>query len=526
MKKSQKYHTPCHISLWEEYSGTTKHRATPRNRFSIPLFTQLSLMKPTLLALASIFCFHAGTDAAGSSPPNILFISIDDLNNWVGYLGGHPQVKTPHMDRLAKRGVAFTDAHCTTPICKPSRTAILTGLSETKTGVFQNGNDFDRSSYTLLPQHFAKHGYQTFGTGKLHHSKSNHKFFQSAFNPEQRWSPFDKKEVRYSSKEQASKSTSTPQHVLQNGPGNRDYTLPFNGMPSERSPKDADAESFDWASFDLPDNAFGDGQITQWAIEQLKGHSPEKPFFMGVGYYRPHIPLYAPKEYFDLYPLDSLQLPEVKQGDLDDVPPLGQERARSAVTAGTHALVQAHSQWKQAVQAYLACVSFIDAQVGQLLDYLQESPHADNTIIVLFSDHGWHLGEKQAWGKFSGWIHSTHVPLIIAPVGATEMPNCKETVSLLDLFPTLVEMAGIPSPELDGMSLVPLLENPTQSSERVVQTWIGKGTYSLINKEWHLIHYEDGEEELYNRKLDPLEFNNLAKKEGHAEVIQHLKDQP
>ena len=183
-------------------------------------------------------------------------------------------------------------------------------------------------------------------------------------------------------------------------------------MSSERSPDDKKGESFDWSAFDLPDDAFGDSKIVDWATQHIETHGSQTPFFMAVGFYRPHIPLYAPAKYFDLYPLESIQLPMTTPNDLADVPITGRQRALSAVTAGTHAHVMQNGQWAKAVQAYLASISFVDHQVGRLIDCLKRTAHADNTLIVLFSDHGWHLGEKQAWGKQTGWIHSTQVPLI------------------------------------------------------------------------------------------------------------------
>ena len=231
--------------------------------------------------------------------------------------------------------------------------------------------------------------------------------------PEQRWSPFNSNDVEYSKRELKSKGSQDPQHVIANGPSGKRYVLPFNHMSSERYPNDRKGESFDWAAFDLPDETFGDSKITDWSIGKIKSQVADKPFFMAVGFYRPHIPLYAPKKYFDLYPLETIRLPDTIDDDLADVPTAGKERAMNAVTAGTHAHVIKHKQWKHAVQAYLASISFIDHQVGRLLDCLDKSEHADSTIVVLFSDHGWHLGEKQAWGKSSGWVHSTQVPLII-----------------------------------------------------------------------------------------------------------------
>ena len=480
-----------------------------------------------LLVVSSMMAAVApGQSAKGvpiESRPNVLMVSIDDLNNWVGYLKGHPQAKTPNMDRLAKRGVAFTNAHCTTPLCQPSRTAILTGLAATVTKVYGNGGKFDHTAYKMLPQFFVDHGYTTYGTGKIHHKKSvTRAIFQDSYTPEQRWSPFGSKDVEYTKGELNSKGSENPQHVIASGPGGKRYVLPFNHMSSERYPKDRKGESFDWSAFDLPDAAFGDGKITNWAIEKMKSQPAGKPFFMAVGFYRPHIPLYAPKKYFDLYPLDSIQLPNTIPDDLADVPAAGKTRALSAVTAGTHAHVIKHGQWKHAVQAYLASISFVDHQLGELLNFLDESRHADNTIVVMFSDHGWHLGEKQAWGKQSGWIHSTQVPLIISGVETKAGALCHEPVSLLDLYPTLSEMAGLPSRDLDGVSLTALLQNPSIKTTRVVKTYVNSDDYVLSGKRWRYIRYGDGTEELYDAENDPREYKNLAESNTHRETISQL----
>ena len=477
----------------------------------------------TVLLLLSIFTIDLPAREAAPRKPNVLVISIDDLNNWVEYLGGHPQVKTPAMNRLVERGIAFTNAHCSTPLCMPSRTAILTGLSETKTKVYGNGSKFRVKDYKLLPQYFADHSYVTYGAGKIHHKKINDEMFQQHLTTQQRWSPFESKDVKYTKEELPSKGTDEPRHVIENGPGGKTYVLPFNRMASERYPKDPKGESFDWAPFDLPDEAFGDGMVTDWAVKKIKEHQTDKPFFMMVGYYRPHIPLYAPKKYFDLYPLESIQLPKVLEDDLSDIPEPGKERALSAVTAGTHKHVLKHKQWKHAVQAYLACVSFIDSQIGKLLDHLDNSPYAKNTIIVLYSDHGWHLGEKHAWGKLTGWFHSTNTPFIVCPPGLKKKSLCHEPVSLVDVYPSLIEMADLAKRDLDGVSLVPLLKNPALKTQRVVKTHFQDGNYALSSNEWRFIHYRDGGEELYNIKKDSLEFENLIGKSEYRSVIEELK---
>jgi arylsulfatase A-like enzyme len=466
------------------------------------------------------------TASAEIKKPNILLISIDDLNNWVGYMKGHPQVKTPYIDKLAAMGTAFTDAHCSSPLCNPSRTAIMSGFHAVKTGVFGNKNGFDFKKFELMPQYFAKHGYRTFGVGKLLHSRVNKAIFEVGQTYEQRWSPFQQSQsVLYTKGELLSKGTNNPVHHIKNGPGGKDYILPFNRMPSDRNPHTHKGESHDWHAFDLPDNAFGDGMAAEWAINQLKKHDDKKPFFMGVGFYRPHIPLYAPKKYFDLYPLKTIKLPEYREDDLDDLSSTGKKWALEAVTAGSHKTTLKHKEWQKAVQAYLACVSFIDAQVGKIFNYLENSSYAENTIIVLFSDHGWHLGEKQHWGKWTGWDRSTRVPFIIVRPGQQKGEMCHAPVSLIDIYPTLTDMAGLPAPKLDGTSIKGLVENPKIYNDRTVFSYFGKGNYAVINKEWRLIRYADGSQELYNRVKDPHEYTNLINKAQYHEVIKVLESE-
>ena len=456
--------------------------------------------------------------------PNVLWISIDDLNDWVGYMKGHPQAITPNMDRLAKRGTAFMDAHCSSPLCNPSRSTILSGFHANKTGVWNNKTGFKYSDFELLPQYFSKHGYSTYGTGKIHHTKINDKIFEKAFHPEQRWSPFQQsKSVHYTKKELKSKGTVNPRHVIQSGPGGKDYILPLNRMPSDRNPDKKSGESFDWGGFDLPDNAFGEGLAADWTLEQLKAHNPGKPFFAALGFYRPHIPLYAPQKYFDMYPLEKVKLPEHRENDLDDLSASGKKWALEAVTAGSHKTVLKHEEWKKAVQAYLACVTFVDAQIGKVMDWLDKSPYAENTIIVLFSDHGWHLGEKQHWGKWTGWDRSTRVPLIIIDRNQKQGNVCTQPVNLIDLYPTVVELAGLPEKKLDGQSLKKLVQATDNSKARTVYSYFDKGNFAVINKKWRLIQYKDGSEELYNRLKDPHEYENLSKVPEYKSVIEELR---
>ena len=459
--------------------------------------------------------------------PNVLFIAIDDLNDWVGFLDGHPQVKTPNMNRLAKRGVVFANAHCAAPLCCPSRAAVFSGQQPFRTGVYHNGPNIVKlcPDKVLLPQYFANHGYQTLGTGKLlHHGSPD--LYDEYFRTEQRWSPLaGRQQVAYTPEELVTKTTN-PRHVVRFGPQNTEIILPLNGMPSDRNPSGPAGESFDWGPFDVQDDEMGDGKITTWAIDHLRRTS-DKPFFLAIGYYRPHIPLWAPRPYFDLYRGQSTIGPNVLENDLDDLNETGRRWALEPVTAGAHRTVVQHGQWKAAVTAYLACVSLVDAQIGRLLAELDSHSHADNTVIIMWSDHGWHLGEKQHWGKRTGWERSTRVPLVVVPPrkdrsGYQAGATCGQPVSLVDLYPTLVDFCGLPPKgDLDGQSLRPLLRDPLKKTKPVVTTFEHEN-YTVRSDRWRLICYQDGSEELYDHARDPNEWHNLAGNDRYDDVRRRL----
>ncbi len=465
--------------------------------------------------------------------PNVLLIAIDDLNDWVGCLGGHPQAHTPNIDQLAKRGILFTNAHCASPACNPSRAAIFSGRMPWKTGVWSNerpGLFQQQPDIRVFPRALSDAGYVTLGTGKLMHNAKadNQRMFDRHFNPEQRWSPFTGEMVRYTKEEWPSKKTDNPGHVILRSDA-APIVLPLNRMPSDRSPDKAEGESFDWGPLDVLDSTMGDTQITDWAIKELQTKF-EKPFFLGVGFYRPHIPLWAPRKYFDRLDGQPVQLPPTRDNDLDDLGETGKRFAIEAITAGLHSSVVKHDQWEDAVRAYLACTSFVDAQVGRLLKALDESPYAETTVIVLWSDHGWHLGEKQHWGKWTGWERSTRVPLIIVPPKrlAENDPklgqSCSTPVSLIDVYPTLMELCHVPIPDsLDGQSLVPLLRDPKQKTDRVVLTSFDPGNVSLRSDRWRYIRYQDQTEELYDLTKDPNEWTNLVREGQHESVRVRLR---
>lgn len=424
-------------------------------------------------------------DGKSGKKPNVLFLAIDDLNDWIGCLGGHPDAKTPNLDRLAKMGTLFTHAYCSAPLCNASRASLLTGLLPSTTGVYTNYQPWRPvvgNTLRTLPQAFMDNGYAVAGGGKIFHDTFNepasfHEYFDRGEDPKP--------------------------------PKNK---LPLNGFKK--------TTSFDWGPIDVQDADMADGRTTDWAVGQL-ARKHDKPWFLGVGFYRPHLPWYVPKKYFDLFPPDKVTLPTVKEDDLDDVPDIARKIAKPG---GDHKDVIETDNWRRAVAGYLACIAFADNCVGRVLDALEKHPDKDNTIIVLWSDHGWHLGEKLHWRKFALWEEATRNPLMLVVPGVTK-PNtkCSRPVTLVDLYPTLVELAGLPENKtLEGRSLVPLLHDPDRKSDRPALSTFGRNNHSVRTERWRYIRYKDGSEELYDHDADELEWHNLASKPEHAELKREL----
>lgn len=480
--------------------------------------------------LFSITSLFLSLTLTASEKPNILFIAIDDLNDWVSPLGGHPQTITPNFDRLAKRGVTFTNAHCNIPICSPSRTSFMTGLYPENNGVFTNGDSFFDvdPSILSLPPHLAKNGYKTLSTGKVYPGHDErYAPYVDILGPGSgnQGGPFTREELNTLNQ--------NPTHVVDRGPGKLKATLPMNGMPDDRRGTRAINNSFDWGPVNVTDEEMPDGIVARWAADQLK-ETHDKPFFLGAGFYRPHQPLFVPDKYFTPFPPEEVQLPKTIESDLDDVPPYAQRLARYALTSGTHKTVVEYGQWDDAVAAYLATVHFVDTQMGLILDALDESPHAENTWIILLSDHGWHLGEKEHWGKFTPWNRSTHIPFMIVPPTSYDSETWARgarvdtPVSLVDIYPTIVELTDIEKPfhSLDGTSLLPLLKtsyNPF-ASDRYAITSNGHGTHSIVKGRYRYVQYFDGTEELYDSKADPDEFQNLAKRPQYEALKKDLQN--
>ena len=418
--------------------------------------------------------------------PNVLLISIDDLNDWTGGLGGHPQAKTPNIDRLAERGTLFANAHCQSPVCNPSRASLLTGRHPHSSGVYFLGPDLKRApalkDLDTLPQRFAKHGYRTLAAGKIFHG-GDKRFFQQYGGSMGGFGPRPRKKI------------SQP-----------------HGHPL-----------WDWGAYPDNDQDMPDYKIAQWAVEKLKalpGES-ETPFFMGVGFYRPHVPMYAPKKWFDLFPRESIKLPLVKKDDRADLSPYAIALTNEKHVSPRHDWVESAGQWEHAVQAYIASIAFADSCLGMVLDALDDSPHRDNTIVVLFADHGFHLGEKQRWAKRTIWEDGTRVPLIVTAPGFKKQQRSTKPAQLLDIFPTLLELAGLPTDEQqEGRSLVPLMKDVKTKWPHVALSSFGKGNYAVRSEHFRYIRYLDGSEELYDHRQDPHEWNNIVSKKELAEVIK------
>ncbi len=453
--------------------------------------------------------------------PNVLFIAVDDMADWATYLDGHPDAITPNMDRLASQGIYFTNAHCVSPICGPSRAAILTGMRPETTGVYTNrGTYIDYVPDAVsLPRYFRDNNYHVMGAGKINHALG--------MVVEDNWdeygpdcgivgSPFTSEELLTEGMD--------PTRVI----SRLNCSLPMNGGLSLIDRPTMTYNSFDWGPLDIEDIDMPDGEIAEWAVGQL-GKDQEKPFFLAVGFYKPHQPFFVPRKYFDMYDPEKINLPPTIAGDLDDVPQPGIDFAHAAWSAGTHKTVIKYKQWHEGVTAYLATITFADAQIGKVLHALDNSPYADNTWIILWSDHGWSLGQKEHWGKHDPWKASLKVPFIIVPPknntseGFMKGSSCPAPVSLLDIYPTLIDICGLPvKKELEGQSLLPLVKEPESKWNEAVVASVGRGSHSVFTKQWRYIHYFDGSEELYNLQEDPEEWTNLAGNPEYEEVKQDL----
>ena len=439
--------------------------------------------------------------------PNVLLLAVDDMNDWIGCLGKTPRAITPNIDKLAGRGVNFSNAHTAGVFCAPSRAAIFSGQFASTTGCYQSGTYFvDHPEIESLQTSFAKAGYSTFGAGKLFHHPAGaidirnwtHFFLR---NPEQRKTGWPMN----SWSEETPFPANFPASIYNRG---QEITggmfLEWAGIPNHREEDMADTKR------------------ANWAVEQLRKRH-DKPFFLAVGLYAPHYPNYCPKKYFDLYDPDEIELPPVKKDDLEDLP----EKIRKMKTARSRILqkLQSLDAWDDAIHGYLANISYADAMIGRVLNALEQSPYADNTIVVLWSDHGYHLGEKGDWGKHTLWERTSNVPFIWAGPGVAKNKTTDVTVSLIDLYPTFREMCGLPQTmqTLEGQSIASTLANPDQAEDRsVFLPHMHPGEYAIINRDWRYVRYGEDGEELYDLREDPHEWNNLAMEKKYFKTKSRL----
>ena len=414
--------------------------------------------------------------ASAAEKPNVILISVDDLNDWVGCLEGHPQASTPNIDRLAKRGVLFRNAHCQAPVCQPSRASLMVSRLPSSTGLYFLNPGLQKSAVTkeerTLPEAFAAAGYHVMGAGKLFHHRDNQRVFSSV----------------------------------------GEYGGNFGGFgprPEEKISQPHGHPLWDWGAYPEQTEEMPDYKIATWAQQKLN-RDYEKPYFLAVGFYRPHVPMYAPQKWFDLHPRDQVRLPILQEGDNDDLSTYARNLVTLKHVAPEHQWMKESGQWPHAVQSYLASVSFADSCVGMILDALQQRRDKENTIICLFADHGFHLGEKERWAKRSLWEDGTRVPLIVAGP-SIETAVCNRPVGLIDIFPTLLDLTGQQAdPKHEGHSLTPLLENPAREWEHPALTSFGRGNHAVRSTRWRYIRYVDGSEELYDHDTDPHEWTNLA----------------
>lgn len=430
----------------------------------------------------------AGSQGSVSTQPNFLFLPIDDLNDWIGVLGANANVKTPNIDALAGRGMLFTNAHAQAPICAPSRASLMSGLYPHQTGLYgQVADDQLRgvirsvSPTPFLPEYLKDAGYYTAGRGKIFHQGVPENSFDEYFREGE-----------------------------------------FGPSPPERMNWDSDRTHTDWGPYLETDAEMIDYQTARWGEAWLQ-KSHENPFFLALGMIRPHVPWHAPKKWFDMYPLEDIELPPWLEADMDDIPPAG--KALTAVPQmPSIEWAKENKQWRPILQSYLASISFVDHCVGIAVDALRASAYADNTYIILFSDHGYHLGEKSRFAKMSLWGRSTRVPLIISGPGV-KVGTSNDTVGLVDLYPTILDLAGLSeNRENSGQSLVPQLKGRS-SGQRSITTEYGKDNFAVVNERYRYIRYANGEEELYDLRVDPHEWHNKADDPAYREIKQSLFEQ-
>ncbi len=463
-----------------------------------------------ILPLATLGAPDPGSPGVSDGPeePNVLFLSVDDMNNWIDVLEGHPEmdIHTPNLDRLAQSSVVFTNAHAPSPACAPSRTAIMTGVHPSRSGIMDNiGGDGPvwrqhepLGAVRTLEEFFKNRGYTTLGGGKIYHAQAPPWTTDSQVEAENWDFYYPSPYITHPHQIRAPEEVIRPDHFT-----DRDW-----------------GSWWTWGPIPIKEEKMADYHIAEWVAHELR-REREKPFFLAAGTWKPHDPWEVPQKYFDMYPMDEVTLPEYKVDDLEDTFFHGRRFI--------HEWVLENDQRDNIVQAYAAAITFADAMIGKMLDALESSPHADDTIVVLWSDHGMHMGEKENWEKFTLWESSTHAPLMMKVPGLTDGGLQRDQpVSLLDIYPTLADLLGDEVPDhVDGQSLVPLFDDPEAERGPVVSSynfsWIEDPEvgHSVRSERYRYIYYpETGLQELYDHRTDPAEWTNIAYRDENRDVVE------
>ena len=441
-----------------------------------------------ILVLLSLALLAPASHAANKRP-DVVFIIVDDLNDWLGCLGGHPDAKSPNIDAFASSGMLFSQAYCNSPQCRPSRTSLNHGVYPFRTGTYFNARSKGEKKIATptMQEFFADKGYRVASGGKVFHGGPGNAGDALLKRPRDPRPPKGKNN--------------------------------FNAM---RAPNDGYA-------LEVPDGEMGDYKVAQWAGTEW-ARNGDKPLFMSVGFFRPHRPLHVPKPYFEQFPLDSIRRPAEPEGedDWDDMPEFARRLARTHAHKplhdglSDHEYIVANDEWDKTIRAYHASIAFVDRQIGRFLKALEKNPRGRETFVMLTSDHGWHLGEKKHWCKGAIWEQTTHIPFIVRGPGVRPGSKCAQPVSLIDVYPSLVDLAGLEIPNfLDGRSIKPQLKDPTAKRPPAISSY-GEGNTSIRTERWRYIRYEDGSEELYDHRVDPDEWKNLAGDSRHAETKRRL----
>ena len=433
--------------------------------------------------------------------PNVLFIAVDDLNNWITPIDNYSNAKTPNFDRLAQMGVTFTNAHCQAPLCGPSRASLMTGLRPSTTGIYgmtpdnkiRREENSATKDITFLPEYFENNGYHTMGIGKLFHIHAPDSLFNESGGRVKGFGPYPKKRFVWDGFGKGIKGT--------------------HGRTST-----------DWGAFPENDTLMPDHQSVDWVVERLH-RKYDKPFFMGLGFLRVHVPLYVPQKWFDMHPLESIKTPPYLSDDLNDIPPVGMKINDLPMMPSTEWAIES-GEWKKIIQAYLACMSYVDYELGRVLDALESSDYANNTIIVLWSDHGYRLGEKGTFAKHALWETATKAPLLFAGPNVPKGKKIDAPVEMLSIYPTLLELSGLPAYNRnEGISLAPMMNDKNKEEGAFAISTFGMNNHTVKMDGYRYIQYEDGTQEFYDHSTDPNEWTNEAANPTYNEKIEEMKKQ-